>query len=351
VLIQLYVLRQLLLSLAFSVGGLGVIVLPTIAIQAVNKLGAISVGTVVEYLPLVIAELVPYLGPLSFLLAVVATYGRLAADRELIAIQMAGIHPARLILPGLAVSLALAFGTDRLLGEYSPVLKFQQRTQVAEAEYSRFLAGMRGRNVLAFGGNVLHGEVTPDGAWRNSQLEIEHEGKLVKIIAAETRIDVEGDLLVVRMKDARFLTEDKSGYQAQLTRFWRLDELFPPQVRDRTKARYLRSSELREALDQGPDPEQRSGMVYEIHRRHALAVTYVLFLLLGIPTGLTLRSSTQLGAFTGAIGYAFVYYVLALRLGKVLAEAGAVPSVVAAWATNGLFLLVGLVFLARVLFR
>jgi lipopolysaccharide export LptBFGC system permease protein LptF len=64
-----------------------------------------------------------------------------------------------------------------------------------------------------------------------------------------------------------------------------------------------------------------------------------------------LRSATPLGAFTGAVGYAFLYYVLALRLGQVLSETGAVPALVAAWATNGIFLLVGAVFFFRALWR
>ena len=76
-----------------------------------------------------------------------------------------------------------------------------------------------------------------------------------------------------------------------------------------------------------------------------------MFLLLGIPTGVVLRSSTQLGAFTGASGYTFLYYVLAMRRGKVLAETGAIPPLLAAWATNGLFLAAGLVFFVRALFR
>jgi lipopolysaccharide export LptBFGC system permease protein LptF len=64
-----------------------------------------------------------------------------------------------------------------------------------------------------------------------------------------------------------------------------------------------------------------------------------------------LRSTTQLGAFTGAIGYAFVYYVLDMRLGRVLAATGAVAPLVAAWATNALFLLAGSVLFVRTLWR
>ena len=354
--IQLYVLRQLLLSVAFALAGLSVIVLPTIAIQAVNKLGAISAATVARYLPLVVAELVPYLLPMAFLLAVVATYGRLAAERELIAIKMAGIHPARLALPAFLVALPLAFGTDHLLGQISPELKYQQRNLLRDADLSRFQAAMTGRNVLAFGKNVLKSEGNRGNVRTNVELETELSGKRVKVVAAEARIDFEGEgddsRLVVRMKDATILTDTWTYNNAAPLYVWPTSELFPRQPKDKNKAKYLTSGEMEIALvDPGLAPEKRAEFRYEIQRRHALSVTYLLFLLLGLPTGVVLRSSTQLGAFTGAVVYAFLYSVLALRLGKELALNGAVPPIIAAWATNGLFLVVGLVFFVRALWR
>ncbi|HEX6882887.1 MAG TPA: LptF/LptG family permease [Planctomycetota bacterium] len=351
-LLQLYVLRQLVLALVFAVAGLSVIVFPTVAVQAVNKLGAISVDLVASYLPLVVAELVPSLLPMAFLLAVVATYGRLAAERELIAIQMAGVHPARLALPGLIVSLPLVWATDHLLAQVAPELKYEQRTVLREADVERFLNGMQSRNVLTFGENVLKSESTRGNVKTNVQLDMEFDGDLVKVVASEARLAVEGELLVVRMKDARLLTENSSLDNANPSYAWSLAELFAAAPKDRSKAKYQTTAELELQQDlPGLEPAKRDEIRYEIHRRHALAATYLLFLLLGVPTGLALRSTTPLGAFTGAIGYAFLYYVLAMRLGKVLAEAGAVPPVLAAWATNGLFLVVGVVFFVRALWR
>jgi lipopolysaccharide export LptBFGC system permease protein LptF len=352
VLIQLYVLRQLLSALFFALGGLAVIVFPTVAVQAVNKLGAISLELMASYLPLVVAELVPYLLPMAFLLAVVATYGRLAAERELIAIRMAGIHPARLALPGLVVAVPLALATDHLLAEVAPELKYEQRNVVRQADVERFLASLESRNVLTFGKNVLKSESTRGRVKTNVQLDMELGGEQVKVVASEARLGVEGNHLVVRMKDARFLTEHASADNATPSYAWDLQQLFTQAPKDRTRAKYNPNSLLELQLEQ-PDlaPAARTEIVYEIHRRHALSAIYLLFLLLGLPTGFVLRSSTHLGAFTGAIGYAFLYYVLAMRLGRVLAEAGAVPPVLAAWATNGLFLLVGVVLCARTLWR
>ena len=91
--LQLYVLRQLLFSFLFSLGGIALLVFPSVAVQAVHKMQGVSPTTILQYMPLVLVDLVPYLLPMAFLLAVVATFGRIAADRELVAINMSDTHP------------------------------------------------------------------------------------------------------------------------------------------------------------------------------------------------------------------------------------------------------------------
>ena len=55
-------------------------------------------------------------------------------------------------------------------------------------------------------------------------------------------------------------------------------------------------------------------------------------------TGIFLRSGTQLGAFSIAFVYAFLYYVFAMRFGKQLTAVGAVPPEIAACTTYAIFL-------------
>ena len=105
--IFLYLLRQIVTSLLFGVGAVLVLAVPGIAVSTVHKIPNPDIGLLAGYLPVVFQTLAPYLLPLCFLLAVVATYGRLASDREWTAIQMAGFHPARILMPGLLVAVGL----------------------------------------------------------------------------------------------------------------------------------------------------------------------------------------------------------------------------------------------------
>ena len=172
------------------------------------------------------------------------------------------------------------------------------------------------------------------------------------VFADVAQLLFEDEFVVLRLTNAHFL--QKSSEVSVRYPEYRLSmaELFPPAIHDRNKPKFMRNHELADRLAEGGlDPVFERDAVFEMHRRHALSVTYLLFLLLGVPTGVVLRSSTQLGAFSGAVGFAFLYYILALRLGKELALAGDVHPIVAAWATDGLFLLVGIPLFYRAVCR
>src|SRR5689334_25367916 len=108
-----------------------VLSLPGAAVSAVNKLAGVDAGVLLSFLPFLLANLLPYLLPIGFLLALVATYGRLAADNEWTAIAMAGIHPVRMVIPAFAVASVLAGTSHWLTTEISPDLSFLKREYAA----------------------------------------------------------------------------------------------------------------------------------------------------------------------------------------------------------------------------
>jgi len=353
VILQLYILRQLLTSIAFSIAGIGLVVLPTITVQAIHKLGAVSMVAVFRFLPLVMVELIPYLLPIAFLLGVVATYGRMAAERELVAIRMAGIHPARIALPGIVIALGLSFWTAHLLSSVSPEWKYQQRNFARHADIDAFQNFAGGRTELEFGDSSLKAGRAYGNVFEEVLLDLTgDDGKPLTVSAARAELLIQDGMLYIKLEDAYVSSE--SGWVENERPFWSrpMDELFPFKAKDKTRPKFMSSSEMAVVMAEGElEPSRVNEFVFEIHRRRALSVTYLIFLLIGIPTGIALRSSTQLGAFTGAVVYAFLYYVLAMRLGQELALNGTIPPVVAAWTTNGLFVLVGCVLLYRTLWR
>jgi lipopolysaccharide export system permease protein len=75
-----------------------------------------------------------------------------------------------------------------------------------------------------------------------------------------------------------------------------------------------------------------------------------MFVLVGVSTGLLLRRGTQLTALGAAVGYAMLYWIASLRLGKQLARDGVVEPWVGAWVPLLVFALFGL-WMTRRAFR
>lgn len=370
--LQVYVMRLLATALLFAICGLGFLVFPAIAINAVHSLEGAGVRHLLSFMPLVAIELVPYLLPLAFLLAVVGTFGRLAADNEWTAIRMAGVNPARLLLPGLLIATALSALTGWVAHELSPSWKFQRSFIKRLVSSSDMRELSPGRTEIHIGDFFLKARSRPEGSntfydvllyvsagdvGRRSPDDVFRDD--LKVAADVATLDILEDGLEVSFVNPR-VVHGESTIRAENPRFFLpFDELLDFEEKRRDAAKYYPSSDLEDALREGSPPwtsvpfdaAMRRDCVYEIHRRNALSVTCVLFLLLGFPTGIWLKRGSQLAAFAAAVGYAFLYYVLSLRVGEELAASGAVRPEAGAWSVNAAGSILGLLMTWKVLRR
>ena len=361
--LQLYILRQLLVGVVFAVGGMIFVAIPGLVVSAVHKLGGVGMAAVLGYLPLVMVDLVPYMLPIGFLLAVVATYGRLAHDNEWTAMCMGGFSPYRLALPGLVVALAMTGATHYLVSHLAPGMRFERRDYAKRKVVEEFRNLPPGQTELTLGEfymNARWREDSADGHDRFKEVHIhvpperdvaDHEPGRT-ILADELDLSFEGEEMVIALSGARYIFADTQGYTDELELRRDLDALFETRTSDRGKWKYQPTHELVGMLERGEVPERDVMKArFEVHDRLSVATTCLLFLLLGLPTGLILRRGTQLGALATSVGYALAYYVLSMRLGKALGESGALPPSVCAWATTGLGLVVGILLVRRAVQR
>lgn len=341
----LHVLTELLQAFVFAVGGMLVIALPVIAVAAMSKLPGVHMSGVLRYLPLLIAQLIPYVLPLSYLLAVVSTYGRLAADNEWTAIRMAGIHPVRMFVPALIVALGLTLGTTRILEEHMPAIRRAQDGFKAHAIREQFKEFSPGETELKIGPFFL------SSAWREGDdflRAIIYVPKMGKdpsrtILAERVRFKVTENEVFVFLANARIVDGPSDFKTENPTLRIDLDQLLAPKPTSFGSSRHKTSRELEALAGDPATPEnRRSRYRYDIQYRRALSSTYVMFLLLGAPTGLLLRRGTQLGALSAAIGYALLYYLLSMRLSSELTENRLLSPEVGAWSVVGLGSAVGL---------
>src|SRR5690606_13343335 len=67
-------------------------------------------------LPVALAYAIPY----AFLLSVSLVYGRMAADRELVALRISGVHPRVVAMPAVALGAVLSLATFACTGWLVP---------------------------------------------------------------------------------------------------------------------------------------------------------------------------------------------------------------------------------------
>lgn len=354
--LQLYILRQLLVCLTFSVGGMIFIAIPGLAVSAVQRLGGTGASALLRYLPLAFADLLPYMLPLGFLLATVTTYGRLAADGEWTAILMAGFHPLRMLIPPCLVALVLTAGTGWLLSEVTPHLAEQRKAFMRDSATRALQTLNPGRTDLAFGEFQLISRYREGEYFWDVYIQLpEVDGGTLAMRAerariwfpseAELAVDLEHCQAVMRAGETSFSSKN-DALEVRVP----LDRIFESRPVGRTRPKYWTNGELLEKLLDGTAPEgKQHRWWWELHRRLAASASYFMFILLGVSTGLLMRRGTGLGALACSVGYGLVYYLLSLRVGRELSEAQAIPAWIGAWATNALGTALGIYLLLRAL--
>lgn len=357
--LQLYVARQLLTSLAFSVSGLLLVALPGLAVSTVSRLPGADAVVLLRYIPIALEALTPYVLPICYLLAVVATYGRLAADREWTAIQMAGVRPLKLLFPAFVLAGALGALDYWMLSTQLPLLRTKQKALLVETSKS-ILENLRpGQTSISFGGFQL------DAQWMDPDTKVLHdvfvrrpgteqegtEGQVLDYHAETARFRVVDDVLhatLTAFYAFRADTQVSQGYSEELEFELPLDDLAKQQPSER--ARFITSTEIRRLLATG-EAKTRYVLDYRftLQYRRVLALSFLIFLGLGAPTGLILRKGTQLGALAVSAGYGLLYYVLTMGVANDLGKSGRVAPELAAWSPTVLGVVASLLLLRRAL--
>ena len=339
--IHLYILRQLLVAFLFAVGALLFIALPGIAVNTVHKLPNVDASILLQFLPLVLQSLAPYVLPLCFMLATVAVFGRLAADKEWIAIHMAGIHPLKTLFMPFLVATALGLLTFWMVSNELPQLKKRQKRFLVNAAASVIDNLQPGKTSLQIGDFMLLASARDleSGVFSDVYLRVpeDDEDPQIDVFAQHAAVVVDGDFLIISATNVEtFDSEDgvNSQHQHVIVRV-NLAERFDEAPERYDRGKYLVSSEVRERLTEGGlEPKREREYRFMLHYRASMFAIFFLFLGLGAATGLLMRRGTQLGALAVAAGYGIVYYVLSMRLGKELGLSSSLPPWVGAWLTT-----------------
>jgi lipopolysaccharide export system permease protein len=337
-LIDRYLAREILVPFAAGVLFLTQLFLATLILGQARVLfgSGASIAEVAIVFVCLVPNILSYVVPISFLLGAILGVGRLAADREVIALGAAGISPARLARLPLALGLVLAAVALWLALEVEPAglraarLRMNEivaRSVTSDVRGGTFYDQIPGYTIYAGGARrgtwervLVHDRTDPAGAFlavakraRVEPVGSEQEVRLVMESGQVHRDEPEEDGYVVADFARGELVLGLAGTVDTRS--------VASSSREQTLSGY--TDRIADARRRGDAPDVRRWESH-LHRKLASALALIPFALLAVPLGLGRRGGRAL-AVPATVGVMVVQYVL-LRAGQALAQGGAVPA-------------------------
>jgi lipopolysaccharide export system permease protein len=286
--------------------------------------------------------------PLGFLFGVLATIARLSADAEWTAMRACGLGIGALLVPALALALAVSAATAVLMVRTEPSARRNLRDVLMHvASRGGILEPGRFRSI---GPRVIYVQ-SRDRENRLARILVVDRtdpNRPFLIFAESGRFVFDGEAAAVRLEleqgDVHLETRDLDTHQRiAFDRFeYSIDTSALLERGERP--REMTFSELSERItqaDQGTLPaaartRDPNEFRAQYHRRLALPFAPLLFAALGVPLGLRRTRGARSWGVLACAGLAAVYYTL-LTFSEFLGESGAVPAAPALWLPNAVF--------------
>lgn len=361
--IDRYVLRELLVPFVMGVG----VFTFFLVIDRIYHLTELVITKGVPFL--LVVSLLGYMlpsflsltFPIALLVGVLLVGGRLSADMEVTALKASGVSPLRLLRPfvlaGVAITLVCAALTLFVVPQANTAFQ-QQLFRILQSRAStgikeRVFSGSFGQftiyvqdvsaSQVALKGLVVSDERNP----ALSRVIVAREGRLLT--------DEENSRITLRFLDGQVTETDVAdGRRVRFTDFSLYDMNLPLESplastnRGEKPERDLPLTSLRAQAAALEAQGQLAGAYYvELHKRFALPLAALVFVLVGFP--LALRGGPRGGGGRGvalaqSLGIVVSYYILFTSL-EGMALRGRVPPWFGIWLPDALFLAASLVLL------
>jgi len=365
-LLDRYVTRQLLLTSAFAVAILSVVlVLGNVLKRLLDLL--VNHNAPVELILTFVAYILPFsltfTIPWGFLTAVLLVFGKMSAENELIALRTNGVSISRICVPVWVIALLLSGICLWINVDVAPRAHGRMKDVVYDIATSNPLAMFGSDKVIEeFPGRKIYVEKN-----RGPQLEnilvyetIDHEpARVVHARRGQLETDRENNQLLLHLFGARFeqRDEDDPRNYMKIVRATAEETTFPISLQElyekNKKRRGLSELTVSELLtrhsevgvtsalkDQRKQASALSNARTEVSKRFSFALASFAFALIGVPLAITAhRKETSIG-FLLSLATAFIYFFFIILADTVSGNPAAHPEYLI-WAPNVLFIGLG----------
>jgi len=318
-----------------------------------------TVGLVVAYtLPFILA----FTAPMAVLVSVLVAFGRMAQDYEVIAAKALGISSKRLAVGPFIGAVALTGFLFWVNNYLVPEANHRLKVLLMEIGQKRPVAQIKKGLFTQIEDYLVYVDDKDDrtGAIEDVKIQELSGNEPKTIIAKRGRVFVSGDtVMVFALEDGEIhqaMGRDKGVYRVMSFGKYRMKiPINPEALKEERQFRADKEKLLpqlaREIGEQeknmrrlGQDPDARKSVQIrlaqiwvELHKRLALPVAGLVFVLLGVPIAVMTRRGGYGTAF-GISFFIFVLYYIMLLSGEQLSNRGVLPHPVI-WIPNLIFII------------
>ena len=354
-----YLLREVALPLAIGIGLFFVVVAFGQVLQISDSVTGLGIsGT--EILQALMYSLPPLMGlliPASCLFATLLGVGRMASDREVIAMSAGGVSPYSLLRVPLALGLVLAVAAGFCLVVGEPWGVRGLRDLMSRSAQRALAEGVRTGEFQQWVPGVTFVAKSKNGDDLKEVIFVDQRDTNRPIVISSRRGKVlsgaEARDLVFDLDDGVVLVEEKETGRYRVIHFERSHYRLDVGSLVSNKARTLQSVQEKDmpslwhdARDPAQPAERRALFTVVFNRKLAVPLATIIFSLLAVPLACRAGGGARARGFLFSAGIIGGYYYLG-RAAELAARAGNYNPVLAAWTPN----LVGVVGLALLLLR
>ncbi len=361
-----YIFREIITS---SLLGMG-LATAIIFLQGVGKLFEVLVRssprpeTMLYLFALSLPPLLPLTIPFGALVGILVGLGRLATDGEITAMRAAGCSSRRVVMPVMTFAFIAMVVAGAMTLRLTPLSIRVSKDLLDKLSASQVSADIEPRvfdedfpNTILYVGDVRPGAVV---VWHNifladltppeqrtSGMGDKAAGPLITVAQEAIAVpDPVHNRLQLSMRNAgnHEMGKDLKGYDSFSPVVDQALYASPPVPGARKPFSEMNTRELSRYSATGADWVEAR---IELHRRLALPIACLVLALVGIPLGVSSRKGGKSGGYVTAVFLAFFCYYLGFITLVNLARQRAMPVEVALWLPNVVFLVAGLIAVAR----
>jgi lipopolysaccharide export system permease protein len=351
-LLDRYIFTELLSPFSISLGALCFVMLTRELLRLVELLVSKGVGIVAVLQ--VFAHLMPSFLvltlPIAGIIASITAFGRLSFDKELVAMQTAGLSLVRLARPVLLFAL-LVFGLTVWLAQWGQPWSSINLKKVA-------LNLLRDQLVLALERGTFNEPIpkmmiyvpdqNPGQATTGIFVSDERNAHDPRIIVAqqyEVIMDASTDQVALRLQHGVIHSRPDEADQYEHVSFASYDLKFPLNQSGYSATEERQSYDAIIAQLEQSQWRDTTALrrLTEYYKDLAFPTASLIFCLLGVPVGIASKRSGRIGGFAVGVLVIIVYYVLNVAC-EFLVTTATVPPFAGAWLPNGIFTLTTVVW-------